>query len=52
MSTAHEIQTAIEIIIVGAVIVGLFNESKLAAFEQKIFKKIASICSAIKGVKQ
>lgn len=39
MNTAHAIQTAIEIIITGALIVGFFNESKLVAFERKIAKK-------------
>lgn len=38
MITAHAIQTAIEIIVIGALIVGLFNESKLVAFEEKIAK--------------
>lgn len=42
MSTAHAIQTALEIIVASALIVGLFNENKLAAFEQKIIQKIKS----------
>ena len=33
------IQTLIEILIATALIIGLFNESKIAHFEQKIFSK-------------
>lgn len=39
MSTAHAIQTALEIIIASALIIGLFNESKLAEVESKIINK-------------
>jgi hypothetical protein len=40
MSTVHATQTVIEILLVTAVIIGIFNESKLANFEQKIINKI------------
>ena len=39
MSTAHTIQTALEILIASALIVGLFNESRLAKFERKMLSK-------------
>lgn len=37
------IQTIIEAVVVVALIIGLFNEEKIADFEQQLFKKIASI---------
>lgn len=37
------IQTIIEAIVVIALIVGMFNEEKIADFEQRLFKRIANI---------
>lgn len=35
------VQSIIEVVIVAALIVGLFNEEKIADFEQRLFKRIA-----------
>lgn len=40
MSTAHLIQTIIEFIVVGALIVGLFHEPLIAEWEQKQGEKM------------
>lgn len=40
MSTAHVIQTIIEILVVGAIIVGLIYEPALAKWEQKQGEKM------------
>jgi hypothetical protein len=40
MTTPYAIQTALEIIIATALIIGLFNEEKIADFEKKILNKI------------
>ena len=42
MNTPYAIQTAIEIILVAALIIGLFHESTIADLEQKIINKIRS----------
>lgn len=40
MTTPYTIQTILEFLIAGALIIGFFNESKIADFEKKIFNKI------------
>ena len=40
MSTAHAIQTTIEILVIAAIIVGYFYEPALAKWEQKQKEKI------------
>lgn len=37
MGTSYAIQTIIEIIVIGFVIWGLFNEDKFLAFENRLF---------------
>ncbi len=40
MSLSYTLSTIIEIAVGGFIIWGFFNEGKIAAFEQKLFKKI------------
>ena len=40
MSTAHWIQTIIEVIVIGALIIGLFHEPLIAEWERKQGEKM------------
>ncbi len=44
MNTTFVLQSTIEIILAVGFIWGLFNESKLARLEKKLFAKIKSVC--------
>ena len=40
MTAIHTLQTALELVIVSALIWGLFNERKIVLWERKLFRKI------------
>ena len=49
MSGSFTVLTIFEIIIAAALIIGLFNEGKLADFEESLFKKIKRLFCKGKG---